>query len=97
MFPSGGRGGGTVTLLACGFASRRALAVLGRFVLADALDADDTFALGRIEDDDALRAAAGDADALDRAADHLAAIGDEHDFVAVLDRHGGDERPVARD
>ena len=42
----------------------------------------------------ALRAAADDADVVDRHADDLAAVGDQHDLVAVLDREGGDQRAV---
>ena len=51
--------------------------------------------LSGIKDDDALRAAAGDADALDRTANHLATIGDQHDPVGFFDRHGGHELAVA--
>src|SRR3984893_1284545 len=43
-------------------------------------------ALAGREHDDALRRAAGDADAVDRAADQLAAVGDQHDLVAFFDR-----------
>src|SRR5690348_15228323 len=63
-------------------------------VLAEALDRDDVLALGGAEERHALRAAAGDADVVDRHADDLAAIGDQHDLVAVLDREGGDELAV---
>ncbi len=73
-----------------------AIAVLAGFFFADAFDTDDLFALSRIEDDDALRAATGDADAFDRTADQLAAIGHQHDSIAIFDRHGGDERAVTR-
>ena len=51
--------------------------------------------IGRVEHDDALRRAAGLADAFDRAADKLSAIGDEHDLVGVLHRENGHQRPVA--
>ena len=37
----------------------------------------------------------GDADAVDRAADQLAAVGDQHDLVALLDRERGDQPAVA--
>jgi len=43
--------------------------------LGDAFDRDDALLLGGVEDDDALRGAAGDADAADRHANELAAIG----------------------
>src|SRR5580692_9406153 len=46
------------------------------------------------EHDDALRRAAGDADAVDRAADQLAAVGDQHDLVGLLDRERGDDAAV---
>src|SRR5271170_4634299 len=46
----------------------------------------DLLALCGREHDDALRGAAGDADAVDRAADQLPTIGDQHDLVGFLDR-----------
>src|ERR1700734_1241749 len=61
-----------------------AVAVLG--FLADMLDRDHMLVLGGVEYDDALGGAAGDPDALDRAADQLALVGHQHDLVAVLDR-----------
>ena len=51
--------------------------------------------VGGIEDDHALSAAPGNPNAIDRAADQLAAIGDEHDLVAILDRHGRDELAIS--
>ena len=48
-----------------------------------------------LKHDHALRDAPSDADALDRTADQLSAIGDEHDLVGLLDRERGDERTVA--
>src|SRR5207237_1039554 len=54
--------------------------------LGDAFDRDHALALRGREHDHTLRRAAGYADAVDRAADELAAIGDEHDLVAFLDR-----------
>ena len=64
-----------------------AVAVLAVFpVVADMLDRHHVFVLGGIEHDDALRRAAGDADVLDRAADQLTLVGDQHDLIAVL--HG---------
>ncbi len=61
------------------------------FRLADALDGYDLLILGSREDGNALRCAAGDADAADRNADQLAAVRDQHDLVAVVDREGGDK------
>ena len=60
------------------------------------LDRHDALVFGGVEHDHALRAAAGDTDAVDRAADELAAVGDKHDLVALLDGEGRDERAVAR-
>src|SRR4029077_20954766 len=45
--------------------------------------------LGGREHDHALRRAPRDADAVDRAADELAAVGDQHDLVGFLDRERG--------
>src|SRR5438093_1367198 len=56
--------------------------------LADALDRHHLLVLGGVEHDHALGRAAGDADAFDAGADELAAIGDQHDLVLVLDREG---------
>src|SRR6185295_13940749 len=64
-------------------------------LLAQALHRDDALALGGVEHDHALRGAAGDADAVDRAADQLAAVGHQHDLVALLDRERGDDAAVA--
>ena len=58
------------------------------------LDRDHALAFGGVEDDHALGRAAGDADAVDRAADQLAAVGHQHDLVALLDREGGDQPAV---
>src|SRR5262249_29631382 len=69
------------------------LAVLG--LLADMLDRDHVLVLGGVEYDHALGGAAGDADVLDRAADELALVGDQHDLVGILHREGGDELAVA--
>src|SRR5262249_50996576 len=52
---------------------------------------DHTLAFRGIEHDHALGRAAGDADPLDAGADQLAAIGDQHELVLVLDRERGDE------
>ena len=41
------------------------------------------------EHDHTLRAPARNADAVDRAADELAAVGDQHDLVGFLDRERG--------
>src|SRR5689334_9127250 len=64
-------------------------------LLREALDRDDALALGGVEHDHALRGAAGNSDAVDRAADQLAAIGHQHDLVALLDRERGDDAAVA--
>jgi len=68
-------------------AIRRQLAAIAILALvADVLDRNHVLALGGIEHDDALRRAAGDADAIDRAADQLPGIGHQHDLVCFLDR-----------
>src|SRR4029079_17334733 len=64
-------------------------------VVADMLDRHHVFVFSRIEHDDALRRAAGDADVLDRAADQLALVGDQHDLVAVLHRERRHQLAVA--
>ena len=48
-----------------------------------------------LEHDHPLRRPAGHPDVVDAAADDLAAVGHQHDLVVMLDREGGDERPVA--
>ena len=63
------------------------------FRLADPLDRHDFLALGRLNTRTPLRRAGGEADALDRHADQLAAIGDQHDLVAVP--RPGKPRPAA--
>src|SRR5690242_21247235 len=63
--------------------------------LADVLDRDDVFVIGGIEHDHALRRAAGDANVLDRTADQLALVGDQHDLVAVLHGERRDQLAVA--
>src|SRR5204863_7573930 len=64
-------------------------------VVGDALDGDHLLALVGLEDAHALSVACGDAHVVHRAADQLAAVGHQHDLVAVLDREGGDEGAVA--
>src|SRR5437016_6109139 len=59
--------------------------------LADALDRHHLLILVGVEHDHALGRAAGDADALDAGADELAAVGDQHDLVGVLDRERPDD------
>ena len=59
-----------------------ALVAIG-LVFADALDRDHVLLGVRTEHDNALGAATGDPDALDRAADQLAAIGDQHDQITL--------------
>ena len=53
-------------------------------------------AVAQLEDDHALGAAAGDADIVDRATDHLAAIGDQHELIVMLDREGRRDAAVLR-
>src|SRR5262249_44250477 len=67
-----------------------ALAVVLVAFLADALDRDHPLAFRGVEHDHALGRAPGDADALDARADELAAVGDQHELVPVLDRERGD-------
>src|SRR6185437_1726676 len=64
---------------------------LAVFIPDQALDRNDMLFLRGREHDDALRRAAGDADAVDRAADQLPAVGDQHDLVGLLDRERGDQ------
>src|SRR5262245_57170984 len=64
-------------------------------LVGQADDRDDLLALLHLEQHHALGAAAGDADVVDRAADELAAVGDQHDLVAVAHREGGDDLAVA--
>ena len=56
--------------------------------LANPFDRHDLFVNCRREDRDTFGRAAGNADAVDRHTDQLAAVGDEHDLVRVLDREG---------
>src|SRR5262249_664117 len=65
-------------------------AVLVAF-LANALNRDHPLAFRSVEHDHALGRAPGDADAFDARADELAAIGDQHELVPVLDRERGDQ------
>src|SRR5690349_25033441 len=64
-------------------------------LLGEPLDRDHALALGGVEHDHPLGGAAGDADAVDRAADELAAIRHQHDLVALLERERGDDAAVA--
>src|ERR1700688_5108458 len=78
-------------------ASRASLSAVLAVLLAllgESLDRRHALAFGGREHDDALGRAAGDADAVDRAADQLAAVGDQHDLVAFLDRERGDDAAV---
>src|SRR6516164_2667910 len=65
-------------------------AVLVAF-LADALDRHHPLALRGVEHDHTLGRAPGDADAFDARADELAAVGDQHELVPLLDREGRDQ------
>jgi len=60
-------------------------AVLVAF-FADTLDRDHALAFRGIEYDHTLRRASDNADALDPRADELAAVGDQHKLIPVLDR-----------
>src|SRR5579871_1565067 len=62
--------------------------------LRQPLDRSNALAFGGREHDDALGRTAGDPDAVHRAADELAAVGNQHDLVAFLDRERGDETAV---
>src|SRR5437879_4579630 len=62
---------------------------VARIVLANANRRHDAFALTDIDDAHTAGGAAGDADAIDRAADQRAAVGDQHDLVALQHREGG--------
>src|SRR3954471_4572642 len=72
--------------------SRLLPAVLGVALFADPLDRDHLLVLGGVEHDDALGRAPGDADAIDRAADQLPAIGDQHELIGLFHRERGDQR-----
>src|SRR6266850_5101689 len=74
---------GALLPMTAALAAVAVLAVLP--VVADMLDRHHVLIFSRIEHDDALRRAAGDADVLDRAADQLALVGHQHDLIAVLD------------
>src|SRR5690349_23225927 len=65
-------------------------------LLGEPLDRDHALALGGVEHDHALGRAPRDADAVDRAADELAAVGHQHDLVGLLDRERRDDAAVAR-
>src|SRR5438876_3383446 len=74
----------------CGVTLPALAAVLVAF-LADALDRDHPLAFRGVEYDHALGRAAGDADAFDARADELAAVGDQHELVPLLDRERRDQ------
>src|SRR5476651_815905 len=63
-------------------------------ILADADRGDHALALADIDDAYAARAASRDANAVDRAADQGAGVGDQHDLLALLDREGGHALPA---
>src|SRR5450432_537267 len=79
-----------------GTGSAAAVAALVRPValvahVAERRHRDDMLAVADLEDDDALARAARHADSEYRAADHRAAIGDQHDLVFMGDRKDGDD------
>src|SRR5690606_10406791 len=57
----------------------------------NSLHGDDFLAFSRAEYHNALGGAGGYADTCDRHADHLAAIGHQHDLILMRDRESGDE------
>src|SRR5437868_15316628 len=95
--------------LFCRPAGRRSVSVFGRLlgvaaillgtVLLDDLGQPrhrhDALAVAELEDHYPLAAAAGNADVVDRAADHHAGIGDQHDLVVMPDREDRDNRILA--
>src|SRR6186997_335894 len=60
-------------------------------LFADALDRPPLLVVGGVEHDHALGRAAGDADAVHRAADQLPAVGHQHELIGLLDRERGDQ------
>src|SRR5262245_55926987 len=73
---------------AIGSSVRRAVAVpvaIAGGLIAEARDGDDALAPLHLEQGHALGLAAGDADVVHRAADELAAVGHQHDLIAVGD------------
>src|SRR5262245_10843211 len=64
-------------------------------VLGEPGDGDDALTLLHLEQRHALGLAAGDADVVDWAADELAAIGHQHDLVALRHRERGHHFAVA--
>src|SRR3978361_1181657 len=73
----------------CAVMSPRLAAGLGLALFADALDRHHFLVVGGVEHDHALGRAPGDADAVHRAADQLAAVGYQHELVGLLDRERG--------
>src|SRR6187402_3226867 len=67
------------------------VAVAVGIVLADADRRDDTLAFAHVDDANAARRPARDADAVDRTADQGAAVGHQHDLVAAAHREGRDD------
>src|SRR5262245_30808519 len=78
------------------FAAIRSVAIAVPIaVIGNRPDGDDMLTFARVEDAHALGGAANDRDAVYGAADHLAAIGDEHDLIRIFDRERGDQLAVA--
>jgi hypothetical protein len=67
----------------------------GSIFLTYALDGCNLFGSIGVEYDHALRAASGNPNVIDRAADQSASVCHEHDLVAVVDRHCGNELAVS--
>src|SRR6202047_2669006 len=75
--------------------ARLLIVATGSILLGDPLDGADPLGGVGIEDDDSLGAASGNPNAIDRTADQLAAVCHQHDLVAILDRHRGNELAVS--
>src|SRR5690606_10157565 len=69
------------------------IAVLLALGLADTLDGNDLLVRGGLEYPHALGGSLGEPDAVDRHADQLSAIGNQHQLIGLVDREGRDQRP----
>src|SRR5262249_13199068 len=90
----GGKGNGASAPAMAARLGRRdipALAAVLVAFLADALDRHHPLALRGVEHDHTLGRAPGDADAFDARADELAAVGDQHELIPLLDRERRDQ------
>src|SRR5205814_3941336 len=73
------------------FAISVAVAAAVRVVLADADRRDHALALADIDDAHAARRSSRDANSVDRTTDQRAAVGDQHDLVALAHRESRDD------